>query len=67
MSYAYFQGQELQALDYYERLCKLTSDPKSKGELEALVQKLKEAVAEKEAVASTDGMMLYNASSGGSF
>ena len=40
MNYAYFQGQEAQALAYYKKLLETEPDVKARNELAALVSKI---------------------------
>jgi predicted secreted Zn-dependent protease len=42
MSFAYYPGQEAQALAYYTKLLETQSDPKIRRELEALIATLQE-------------------------
>jgi hypothetical protein len=44
MSYAYIQGQEAEALSYFERLLKQPLDPKERAQLEKLVEELRSKV-----------------------
>jgi hypothetical protein len=48
MNYAYFQGQEAQALAYYKKLLETEPDVKARNELAALVAKLQKIVDEKQ-------------------
>jgi uncharacterized glyoxalase superfamily protein PhnB len=48
MNYAYFQGQEAQALAYYKKLLETEPDVKARDELAALVAKLQKIVDEKQ-------------------
>jgi cytochrome c-type biogenesis protein CcmH/NrfG len=58
MSYAYFQGQEAQALEYYKQLLSLAKDEKARKEIEKVIQELELAVAtqEQSTTAGTPGV-----------
>lgn len=45
-SFAYFEGQEAQALVFYERRLRETQDPEERRRLERLVQELRAVVEE---------------------
>jgi hypothetical protein len=44
MSFAYIEGQEAEALSYYEKRLQAALDPKERSQLEALVFKLRAQV-----------------------
>ena len=46
MSYAYFQGQEAQALDYYKKLLTVETDANSRKELEVIIERLEKALSQ---------------------
>ena len=46
MSYAYFQGQETEALVYYKKLLETERNPDARKELEELVAKLQRTLQE---------------------
>lgn len=48
MSYAYIQGQEAEALAFFEKLLSQALDPKERAELEELVEELRRKVTAKE-------------------
>jgi aminoglycoside/choline kinase family phosphotransferase len=44
MSYAYIQGQEVEALAYFERLLNQPLDPEARAQLQKLVDELRDKV-----------------------
>jgi hypothetical protein len=46
MSYAYFQGQEAQALEYYKKLLEIEQGAEARKELQMLVAKLQKVIDE---------------------
>jgi hypothetical protein len=47
MSFAYYQGQEDQALDYYKNLMASTPDEQTRQEIRAFIEKLEKIVQER--------------------
>jgi hypothetical protein len=58
MSYAYFQGQEAQALAYYKKLLEMESDAEARKAIGELLVKLQESLdkAGKNAIPVHEGM-----------
>lgn len=48
MNYAYFQGQEAQALAYYKKLLEVEPDPQARLQIADLVAKLQKIIEEKQ-------------------
>jgi hypothetical protein len=44
MSFAYIEGQEAEALSYYEQRLLITADPEERKQLDELVKKLRDTV-----------------------
>jgi hypothetical protein len=51
MSYAYIEGQEAAALDFFEKRLQQTIDPEERRELSALVAKLRRTLEERDELA----------------
>ena len=47
MNFGYLEGQEAQALAYYQKFIETQADPKTRQQLADLIAKLKEIVEEK--------------------
>ncbi len=55
MGYAYFQGQEEQALDYYKKLLAITSDAEQRKTIEHVIKELEEFVADRKCQTPAQG------------
>jgi hypothetical protein len=44
MDYAYIEGREQFALDYYQNLCSMESNPAKRAELQKIVEDLKSVI-----------------------
>jgi hypothetical protein len=61
MSYAYYQGQEAQALDYYKKLLASESDPSERAKIASLVDELEKILAAQSAVAPNSKAEIHHA------
>lgn len=61
MSYAYYQGQEAQALDYYRKLLERTTDAEERGKIEKLIAELEAIVGDPKQPANVGAAVVYNA------
>jgi uncharacterized glyoxalase superfamily protein PhnB len=64
MSFAYFQGQEPEALAYYERRLQTERDPKVRQEIQELVDKLKKLVEQRQTQTAPDSAPVQHAYQG---
>jgi hypothetical protein len=61
MSFAYYQGQEAEALTYFKKMLETQTDPESRKQLEELVNKLQRIVdAKKESESKQPDRVIQN-------
>jgi regulator of sigma D len=60
MSYAYIEGQEAAALDFFEKRLQQAIDPEERRELSALVEKLRRKLQDKNELAKSLARVLAN-------
>mgnify|MGYP001547236290 CR=1 FL=1 len=61
MSFAYYQGQESQALDYYKKVLAAETNPETRKELDVLVRSLEKIVATEKPQVSQRESAIQNA------
>jgi hypothetical protein len=61
MSYAYYQGQEAEALDYYRRLLERTANPEDRSKIEKVIQELAAIVGDVKQPANVGAVVVHNA------